>query len=348
MPTREHFYTWLLEVPLYYIVIKDKHVQEITPHHSKKIIISASRRTDIPAFYSGWFFQRLKAGYVFSINPFNSRQVRRISLLPANIACIVFWTRNPGPILDKIALLEFYKIPFYFLITINNYCPILEPAVLAADEILSLTRSLAARIGSEKILWRYDPIILTAEIDRKYHYRAFEYIAHRLEGFSKRCVISFFQNYKKSLRNLAPITPRAVLKDEKLEIASKLSRLASKMGISLQWCAPDDDITEHECDACSIMRLGCIDATLIEKITGIGGWKRDTGQRKNCLCAQSIDIGAYNTCVHGCRYCYATTNHERAYSFFQRFDQNAAALILQEASQFSSLPLSSKSKNLPI
>ncbi len=327
---------------------KDKHVQEEIPHHSKKIIISASRRTDIPAFYAEWFFQRLKEGYVISINPCNPRQVRKISLLPADIACLVFWTRNPGPILDKIALLESCEIPFYFLITINNYGPILEPKVIGFEEILPKVQLLASRIAPEKILWRYDPIILTDEIGREYHYRAFENIARSLESCTGRCIISFFQNYTKSLRNCAPMIPRAVLKDEKLEIASTLARIAANTGMSLQWCAPDDDITGHECDAYGIMRFGCIDAALIEKITGIGGWKRDTAQRKTCLCAKSIDIGAYNTCAHGCRYCYATTNHQRAHSFFKRFDQNSAALSLQETSQFSSLPLSSKSKNLPI
>ncbi|MCX7678622.1 MAG: DUF1848 domain-containing protein [Spirochaetes bacterium] len=292
-----------------------------------KIIISASRRTDISAFYSEWFFHRLKEGSAIVTNPFNPTKKRVISLHPHAVACIVFWTRNPAPLLEKISLLDSY--PYYFLITINSYGKSLEPHVPAAEEITPTIARIASLIGSERIIWRYDPILLTDEIDKNYHYRNFEKIATMMCGLTHRCIISFFQNYKKSMQNLLPLNPHTLSKETKLEIISHLVQIASKRGIALQWCAPDEDITASDCNRAGIHLGGCIDGVLVEKLSGIGNWKKDSGQRRTCLCAQSIDIGAYNTCVHGCRYCYATTNHSTAQRFFQNFNYMSSMLDMR-------------------
>ncbi len=281
-------------------------------------------------------------------NPFNRSQQRLVSLLPSNVSCIVFWTKNPTPILEKIELFESFRIPFYFLITLNGYGSIIEPKVPSLKTLLPAIAALAQKLDPIRICWRYDPIILTDEITREYHYQTFETIAQMLEGCTRRCIISFFYGYAKSLRNLMPIIPRTVCRDEKLEIASRLSQIAKTSGIEIQWCTPDDDITAHECAENGITLAGCIDERLVEHLSGIGGWKKDSGQRKTCLCAQSIDIGAYNTCAHGCRYCYATTHHDAANRFYQKFNPKSTALILDNVSQFSSLSSSLKSKNLPI
>ncbi len=289
------------------------------PDDTQPKIISASRRTDIPAFYADWFFQRLKEGYVVVRNPFNPLQSKKIMLSPCSTACIVFWTKNPLPMLKNINLLASYRIPFYFLVTLNSYGPILEPNVPPADEVLSVIATLSSHIGPERVIWRYDPIMVTDEIVRDYHVHAFKSFAEKLEGSSKRCIISFFQGYKKSVKNLHPIMVRDISRDEKIEITITLARIARENGMQLQWCAPEIDISAWDCTTCGIVREGCVNSNLIEKLSGISGWKKDPHQRKNCLCAQSVDIGTYNTCAHGCRYCYATTNHESAARFTNRF-----------------------------
>lgn len=305
-------------------ITKTKPIFASNTNTKTPLIISASRRTDILAFYAEWFFHRLNEGFVFVKNPFNPTQIRRISLHPSDVACIVWWTRNPKSILKKLILLQSYQ--YYFLITVNNYGKCLEPHAPSLKEIVPLIEHLKSFVGSERIIWRYDPIIFTDKFDFNYHYENFEKIATTMKGLTKRCIISFFQPYKKSIKNLLPIMPHLPSNHDKLQMISIFAQIASKHDISLQWCAPDEGITEIDCAKRGIIRAGCIDSKLVEKLSGIQNWKKDLGQRKNCLCAQSVDIGTYNTCAHGCRYCYATTNHVHAQRFFQRFNQKAEIL----------------------
>lgn len=312
-------------------------------------IVSASRRTDIPAFYSDWFLQRLHEGSVIVRNPFNPAQLRKISLLPSDVACIVFWSKNPTPLLKKLNAVDAIGIPYYFLITINDYGHILEPGVPQANDILQAVATLSSRIGSLRIRWRYDPIILSDELTPGYHIKTFERLASILAPYTQHCIISFFQGYKKSLRNIAPFHTRAVCKEEKLELAGQLVAIAQKKGIALQWCAPEDDITDSELSSTGIAAGACIDGALITKLTKIGNWRKDTGQRRSCLCVKSIDIGAYNTCAHGCRYCYATTNHGLALQFYRMFNKDSTSLSDNVSDQpLSDSAPSSKSKNRPM
>ena len=267
------------------------------------MILSVSRRTDIPAFYSEWFFNRIKAGFVDVRNPMNIHQVSRVDIKPEVVDCIVFWTKNAGNMLARLDELRDYK--FYFQYTINPYNKFIEENVPIKKGIIENFRALSDLIGSDKVIWRYDPIFITNEIDIEYHFRYFEELAKRLEGYTKRCVISFVDLYKKTITNTSGLAMREPTDGEMHILAGKLSSIAKHYEIEVQSCSE-----KIELDSNGVTHGCCIDKNIIEQIVGYEiSIKKDPNQRKECGCVQSIDIGAYNTCRHACKYCYANFNN---------------------------------------
>ena len=263
------------------------------------MILSVSRRTDIPAFYSDWFFNRLKAGFVLVRNPMNIHQVSRIMLTPEMIDCIVFWSKNPRPMLSRLDELKDYM--YYFQFTINAYDKGMEAGVPKKEGIISTFKELSGKIGKKRVIWRYDPILLTEQMDKEYHYRYFEEIAKRLSGYTETCVISFVDLYKKTQQNLKDTTAREPSMNEMNEMAARLFVIAHRYGIAVQTCAE-----EIALESVGVKHGRCIDNALIEDLLGVKlVVSKDPNQRKECGCVQSIDIGEYNTCAHGCKYCYA-------------------------------------------
>ena len=263
------------------------------------MILSVSRRTDIPAFYSEWFFNRIKDGFVFVRNPMNIHQVSRIALSPEMIDCIVFWSKNPRPMLARLDELKGYM--YYFQFTINPYDRGLELGVPRKDGIITTFKELSEKIGLKRVIWRYDPILLTESMGVDYHVRYFEEIAKRLAGYTETCVISFVDLYKKTQRNLKDTTAREPSQNEMVEIAGKLCSIAKTYGMTIQTCAE-----EIALESVGIKHGKCIDSALIEDLLNVKlVVGKDPNQRKECGCVQSIDIGEYNTCAHGCKYCYA-------------------------------------------
>lgn len=263
------------------------------------MILSVSRRTDIPAFYSDWFFNRLTEGFVYVRNPMNIHQVSKIILSPDVIDCIVFWSKNPRPMLSRLDELKEYM--YYFQFTINAYDKGFEAGVPRKEGIINTFKELSEKIGSKRVIWRYDPILLTEKMDKAYHYRYFEEIAKRLEGYTNTCVISFVDLYKKTQQNLKDTTAREPSFKEMLELAAQLFVIANKYGITVQTCAE-----EIALETVGVKHGKCIDNALIEDLLGVKLIvSKDPNQRKECGCVQSIDIGEYNTCAHGCKYCYA-------------------------------------------
>ena len=268
------------------------------------MILSVSRRTDIPAFYSEWFFNRLKEGFVYVRNPMNIHQVSKIVLSPDMIDCIVFWSKNPKPMLCRLDELKNYM--YYFQFTINPYDKGLELGVPKKEGIISTFKELSEKIGKKRVIWRYDPILLTEKMGVDYHVCYFEEIAKRLEGYTDTCVISFVDLYKKTQRNLKDTTAREPSIKEMIEIATKLILIANRYGITIQTCAE-----EIALESVGIKHGKCIDNALIEDLLGVKlVVSKDPNQRKECGCVQSIDIGEYNTCAHGCKYCYANFKEE--------------------------------------
>lgn len=266
------------------------------------MIISASRRTDIPAFYSDWFCNRVKEGYVLVRNPMNFHQISRISLTREAVDCIVFWTKNPEMLLRRhLQELKQFTIPFYFQFTVTPYNRTIEPNLSSKKSIISTFMQLSEAFGSERLIWRYDPIILTDWMTPEYHCKCFEAIAKRLAPYTNQCTISFLDFYRKTQRNMHPISAIEPTAGQKRELSCKLYEIASALGIRLAACAESFDLS-----GTGIFPAKCIDPELIALLCkGRVTVRKDQNQRAACGCVESIDIGAYNTCNHGCLYCYA-------------------------------------------
>jgi hypothetical protein len=251
------------------------------------MIISASRRTDIPAFYSDWLMQRVQAGWVAVPNPMNRNQISMISLAPADVDVIVFWTRDPRPLFGHLHHLDSMGYRFYFQHTITGYPRLLEPRTpLLRDAVDSLQR-LSQMVGPNRVIWRYDPILFSGPIDEEYHLRRFSEICSKLAGHSSRCVISFVDFYRKARTNLARLPERVTdlpPNHDLLGFAKRMSQIGASYGFPGR----------------------CIDGDLIRDLFGLQvDQTKDPGQREACGCIVSKDIGMYDSCLHGCMYCYA-------------------------------------------
>ncbi|GMO29242.1 MAG: DUF1848 domain-containing protein [Termitinemataceae bacterium] len=268
------------------------------------MILSASRRTDIPAYYSDWFCNRLQEKYVLVRNPMNAHQVSGISLDPNVVDCIVFWSKNPRPMLDKLHKLNGY--PFYFQFTINSYTTDIETGLPPKREIIETFKTLSAKIGAHRVIWRYDPILLNEKYTIAYHAENFGKIARALKGYTEKVTISFIDFYSKISKNIETFHIAQIDNNEKHAIAKSLSDIAHENGFEMDTCAEDIDLSSY-----NITHARCIDERLIKRIIG-GSLKveKDKTQRLICGCVASVDIGSYNSCANGCLYCYANFSHE--------------------------------------
>lgn len=266
------------------------------------MIISISRRTDIPAFHTEWFLNRIEAGYVYVRNPMNPHQVSKVSLKPKDVTCMVFWTKNPLPLLNQLERLRNYK--YYFQFTLNAYDQRIEKNLPDQERLIAAFKQLSNQIGKEKVIWRYDPILLSQDLDLEYHVRHFKMLANELKNYTERCVISFLDIYPKISKRLKHNHIVGLTESEIEYIARYFSNICQNVGIELQTCSETVDLSAYE-----IKHGKCIDDELICKLFGYNGQVvKDKNQRAACGCVKSIDIGAYDTCYHNCVYCYACFN----------------------------------------
>ena len=270
------------------------------------MILSVSRRSDIPAFYGNWFLDRLKKGTVVVANPFNPNTRRNISLKKEDVEAFVFWTRNPFPFFPCLDFIDKLGIPYYFLITLNDYPAYLEPMTPDRETAVSAVKKLYDRIGKGRIIWRYDPIILSSDTPIGFHKRNFSLIARLVSRFSFRVIISFLDWYPKVLRRFkqANLIVEDIRKfPEKYdETAEFLQIEAARHGLEIQSCAEDQMSAKH-----SLMNGKCIDDGLLNRKFGLViPYKKDRHQRTRCLCQESVDIGTYGSCRFKCLYCYAS------------------------------------------
>lgn len=272
------------------------------------MIISASRRTDIPAFYSGWLVNRLRAGFVLVRNPMNYHRVSRISLSPADVECLVFWTKNPREMLPRLTEIAGLGYRFYFLFTLTAYDSRIEANVPDLHERLETFLALSAQIGREKVIWRYDPILFTDRYSPDFHRDAFAVLAEQLSGATDRCIVSFLQMYRKCERNMKDLALTTPPVAGQIALVRTLQDLAATHSIVLQSCAQGGTLGSELARA-GIPPGKCIDARLVGGVTGAEiAAAKDKNQRKECGCIESIDIGAYNSCPHHCLYCYANSD----------------------------------------
>ncbi len=285
------------------------------------MILSVSRRTDIPAFYSEWFFDRIKKGFVYVRNPMNAHQISKIDISPDMTDCIVFWTKNPEPMLNRLEELSLYN--YYFQFSLTGYGKDIESNVPHKKEkMIPIFQELSKKIGMKKVIWRYDPIIFTKKYSPEYHIKAFEQIAIALKGYTEKCVISFVDTYAKNAKEMDALGYYEADRNTLADFAKTIAKIARDNGMSLGSCAESIDLEdvgiEHNC---------CIDKGLIEEIIGCRlKVERDKNQRSECGCVESIDIGTYNTCKNGCKYCYANYSDESVIKNCRLYDPKSPLL----------------------
>jgi hypothetical protein len=285
-------------------------------------VISASRRTDIPAFYADWLINRLKAGYVYVQHPY-TRKMFRVSLQPEDVNAIVFWSKNYTPLLSKLESVERTTKNLYFHFTITSLKE-LETDLPDAKDAIRDYIFLAKRYSPEQIVWRYDPICITDKLSFEILEERFVRCADLLKGHARKCIISFVHPYKKVLSNFQKYSTHVLLdvsEDKKRGYALQLARHAEKYGIQLFACCNDYLVSEK------IRKAACIDGESLSALFNVPLDLRPASSRKECSCTKSIDIGAYDTCNHGCLYCYATVDKNKAAKSFQQHDREWNSLI---------------------
>lgn len=275
------------------------------------MIISASRRTDIPRFHSEWMVKRVEEGFVDVRNPMFPTQVSRYSLSPDIVDGIVFWTKDPTPMFDKLEAFSDY--PFYFQFSLTPYGKDIESGLRDKHDLIKTFQQLSSKIGSDRVNWRFDPILLSKRYPIEYHLRAFSTIASKLRGFTEKVTISFIDEYSLNGKSVySSVGTTGITVEQQNHLAEQLSRIAHENEMAIDTCAEAIDLEKY-----GIEHARCVDSRIFEKI---GGCKlsrlktryeelgKDKAQRKECHCIDSVDIGWPNTCANGCKYCYATTN----------------------------------------
>ena len=284
------------------------------------MILSVSRRTDIPAFYSEWFFNRVREGYVYVLNPFNRKQVSKVIINPEVIDCIVFWSKDPEPMLDRLYKLDSYK--YYFQFTLNPYERDVEANLRNKKGIVNTFKKLSDSIGSDRVIWRYDPILLNSKYNKDYHYYSFERLCSELSGFTKKCVISFIDLYRKTEFNTKALKLQPLLNEDMYEISRNFVNISSNYNIDIEACSEALDLS-----SAGVRKGSCIDKALIEDIIDSRiDIKKDNTQRQECGCVKSIDIGQYNTCMNHCLYCYANFNYANVKENFDNHNPDSPLL----------------------
>ncbi|MEW5784195.1 MAG: DUF1848 domain-containing protein [Bacillota bacterium] len=266
--------------------------------------MSASRRTDIPAFYARWFMERVRDGYCETVNPFNPLQRGRVSLLPEDVAVIVFWSKDPRPLLPYLKELEAAGYHFCFQFTLTGYGPRLEKYGPTLETAVRTFQNMAELLGPDRMAWRYDPILFSDHTGLCYHQAQFSRLAELLRGCTGRVTISFFDDYRGALASLTRGGIRALPNPAGQELAGLAEHLACsarKNNLEIYSCAEKPNLKPF-----GINPGRCIDPAWLGRLFNINlPARKDKGQRPLCGCAPSKDIGRYGTCRHGCLYCYA-------------------------------------------
>lgn len=267
------------------------------------MIISASRRTDIPSFYSEWFYNRIKEGYVLVRNPMNTHQIGKINLSPDVVDGIVFWTKNPSPIIDRLGELQDYM--YYFQFTITSYGKDVEPGVPSKiDVVIPTFKRLADLVGPDRVIWRYDPIMISKKYSIDYHINYFDKLARTLKDYTCKCTFSFIDLYQNTNKNVKSLDLLEFQSNDRIYIAQSFAKIAQSYNLNIDTCAEGIDLHQF-----GINHARCINDELLERLLGCHLCvDKDKNQRLECGCVSSIDIGMYNTCRNGCHYCYANYN----------------------------------------
>lgn len=281
------------------------------------MILFASGRTDIPAFYSKWFINRVKAGFVDVRNPFNQNLVSRINF--SDVDLIMFCSKNPLPMIDKLKML---KVPVLFHVTITPYSKDVEPNIPDKRLIIEGVKKLSLVLGIDNVVLRYDPIFLSDKYNVDYHIRAFDKLCKNLNGYVNKIIVSFMDEYKNVRSNKNILKYRTFTREDYKKIGEAFSKSAMDNGMSVQTCFEDNDLTQY-----GFVKGECLSHELAYILTGKKFKSSNVRKEKKCECVQMVDIGDYNSCMHMCKYCYANYDEKAVSSNFERHDDNSSLLI---------------------
>ena len=286
------------------------------------MLIFASGRTDIPAFYSEWLLNRLRAGFVDVRNPYYGEQVTRYRLTKDVVDCLVFCTKNPIHLLENFDELKSFGIPLYFFVTITPYEKDVEPNVPEKDEVMDSFNALSEKIGRKNICWRYDPIFVDEKYSVSFHIKKFRQMCEKLKNSTDRCIISFIDLYQKTKKNFPSV--KEVSENDQKFLAQTFSRIAFENGFEIESCAEKLDLSAY-----GVKNGACVSKEIIEK-AGDFHLLQNAGKqslRKHCTCLPTRDIGAYNSCPHLCKYCYANYDARLVEKNFSLHDPKSNFLL---------------------
>ena len=281
------------------------------------MILNVSGRTDIVAFYSKWFLNRLKEGYVDVRNPFNPNLVSRIDF--DDVDLILFCTKNPIPIVDKLGDI---KIPYIFHVTITPYKDDIEPNLPSKSKIIEAVKKISTRVGIDNIYVRYDPIFISEKYNIEYHIKAFTKLCSLLKGYVKTIIVSFIDNYKNVRKNLPYLKYRSFTEEDYKLIGENFSKIAKDNNMVIQTCFEERNLTEY-----GFIKGECMSKELAFKLTGKTYKKWQARKGNACNCVELVDIGVYNSCNHLCKYCYANYDENQVIENINNRDINSSLLI---------------------
>lgn len=291
------------------------------------MIINTGSRTDIPAFFSEWFRNRIREGYVLARNPLFPEKISRYRLDPSVVDMLVFCTKNPAPMIPYLEELSHFR-QFWF-VTITPYGRDIEPCVPDKREVMRSFRVLSEKVqshaalygGRSAVSWRYDPIFISEKYSVDYHIRAFEEMAGELEGATDRVVISFIDLYAKTVKNFPEVMP--VSAEDKARLCAAFAKIAASHGMRVRTCLEDPALSAYGVDVAGCMTQAILEQAAGEEMQVPSGHET----RKGCHCLLGNDIGQYNTCGHGCRYCYANYDRKIVEQNLRLHDPSSPLLI---------------------
>ncbi|MDO5844275.1 MAG: DUF1848 domain-containing protein [Methanocorpusculum sp.] len=284
------------------------------------MIINTGGRTDTVQYYTKWLLKRFEEGYVYSRNPLFPNKVTRYELTPDKVDCVQFCSKNYEPILFDLPKI-ISRFPTYFHYTITAYGRDIEPRVPSIEKSMETLKKLSAIVGKQRLSWRYDPVLLTEKYTIQSHTETFEKMAAELAPYVDRCIFSFVEMYKKLETNMPELIP--LTDTDKDVLARSFGEIAEKHGLYIQTCGTNGEYSQY-----GIHPSGCMTLEMVGKANGITFRNlKHKGMRQGCHCIESRDIGAYDTCMNGCKYCYANKNPEKAFGNYRYHDSDSPILL---------------------
>ena len=284
------------------------------------MIINTGSRTDTVQYYSEWLLKRFQEGFVYSRNPLFLNKVTKYELNPEVVDCVIFCSKNYEPILERLHEIT-DRFNTYFYYTITAYGKDIEPNVPSIEDSIETLIKLSEIVGAKRIAWRYDPILLTEKYTKNRHYETFDYMSEKLSPYIDRCIFSFVEMYKKLKTNMPEII--LLTPEDKDEIAKNIGLIAKKNKILLQTCATLENYEKY-----NIIQSGCITAEILGTANGVTFSNiKHSGNRKGCRCMESRNIGDYDTCPNGCKYCYANQNPQIARKNYEKHNADSPLIL---------------------